>query len=97
MNSFRLRAYFNYLAGKMVESLGSARGDPRRQLKGFQRKCLGLAMLEIGDARAALASSVRVPQFLRRQYARENSVEARARAEPDRLHMEEVRGKASRP
>ncbi|MDQ9171449.1 hypothetical protein Q8A64_13630 [Oxalobacteraceae bacterium R-40] len=63
MNKYQTKGMLIYLAGRIEETAGKFMHDSRRQVKGYQRKVTGQAIMALGDAHQALKLCVnaRVP------------------------------------
>lgn len=54
MNKYRIKGSFTYMVGTVEEKIGKIFRNSRRQVKGYQRKVTGLAMIDLGNAQEAL-------------------------------------------
>ena len=54
MNKIRVKGSFTYIVGTAEEKIGKVFRNSRRQVKGYQRKVTGLAMIALGEAQEAL-------------------------------------------
>lgn len=54
MNQYRIKGKCTYMLGTVEEKIGKILHNSRRQVRGYQRKVTGLAMMALGDAQAAV-------------------------------------------
>lgn len=54
MNKYQIKGMLMYIAGSVEERMGKFSHNSRRQVKGFQRKVSGQAIMALGDAQRAL-------------------------------------------
>jgi uncharacterized protein YjbJ (UPF0337 family) len=54
MNKYQTKGMFIYMIGSMEEIAGKMMHSSRRQIKGYQRKVTGQAIMALGDAHHAL-------------------------------------------
>jgi uncharacterized protein YjbJ (UPF0337 family) len=65
MNKYQAKGMFMYIVGRMEEMAGKFSHSSRRQVKGYQRKVTGKAIMALGDAHHALnlCINARIPEL----------------------------------
>lgn len=65
MNQYQAKGMLIYTVGRIEETAGKLLRNSRRQVKGYQRKITGQAIMAIGDAQAALKLCItaRIPDL----------------------------------
>jgi uncharacterized protein YjbJ (UPF0337 family) len=65
MNQYQAKGLLIYTVGKIEETAGKLLRNSRRQVKGYQRKITGQAIMAIGDAQKALklCISAKIPEM----------------------------------
>ncbi len=76
MNKYQTKGMLMYLVGTVEEYVGKFAHNSRRQVKGFQRKVTGQAIMALGDAQRALKHCIqaRIPELERNLDAPEGPV-----------------------
>jgi uncharacterized protein YjbJ (UPF0337 family) len=65
MNKYQTKGMLIYLTGRIEETAGKFMRDSRLQVKGYQRKVTGQAIMALGDAHRALQLCInaRIPEL----------------------------------
>jgi uncharacterized protein YjbJ (UPF0337 family) len=63
MNKYQTKGMCIFIAGSLEEGIGKFSRNSRRQVKGYQRKVTGKAIMALGDAHRALKNCInaRIP------------------------------------
>ena len=61
MNKYQTKGMYMYIVGSVEESVGKFVRSSHRQVKGYQRKVAGKAIMALGDAHRALQLCINAP------------------------------------